>query len=328
MPKVRMGWRGRHVGIVFQFFQFLPTLTAAENVLLALQFGKGGGLPRRRWRARAFECLELAGIADFAEWLPGQLSGGQQQRIAIARARANDPPVLVADEPTGNLDSHSAQQVFDTLASLTEQGKTVVYVTHDPRLAARASAPLDVGSGFMIGASDHSAAAVNAMANRLDDMLARAGLSPSISTRDQQIARNQGQFQILYILLDAVAAIVALVGLLGLFNTLTTSVLERRREIGILRSMGATSWHVASVFWTEGMALAGISWVVGVVLGIPAAYDFVALLAAVLLPLPFVFSPAALAAMLLFTLVLASLASILPVLSATRVRVAETLRYE
>jgi ABC-type lipoprotein export system ATPase subunit len=121
-----------------------------ENVLLAFQLGKGGGLSRRRWRARALECLELAGIAgiaDFADRLPSQLSGGQQQRVAIARALANDPPVLVADEPTGNLDSHSAQQVFDTLASLTEQGKTVVYVTHDPRLAARASARIELLDG-------------------------------------------------------------------------------------------------------------------------------------------------------------------------------------
>ncbi|MGH2518023.1 MAG: ABC transporter ATP-binding protein [Ktedonobacterales bacterium] len=140
-------WRGRHVGIVFQFFQLLPTLTAAENVLLALQLGKGGGLPRRQWRARALHCLEVAGIAGFADRLPGELSGGQQQRVAIARALANDPPVLVADEPTGNLDSHSAHQVFDTLANLTERGKTVVYVTHDPQLAARASARVELLDG-------------------------------------------------------------------------------------------------------------------------------------------------------------------------------------
>jgi ABC-type lipoprotein export system ATPase subunit len=148
-------WRGRHVGIVFQFFQLLPTLTVAENVLLALQLGKGGGLPRRRWHDRALACLETAGIADYADRLPSELSGGQQQRVAIARALANDPPVLVADEPTGNLDSLSAHQVFDTLASLTEQGKTVIYVTHDPQLAARASARIELLDGHI---SDHQGA--------------------------------------------------------------------------------------------------------------------------------------------------------------------------
>ena len=112
-------WRGRHVGIVFQFFQLIPTLTALENVLLALELGSGGGLPRRRWRERAMTCLELAHIQDLAHRLPSELSGGEQQRVAIARALANDPPVIVADEPTGNLDSRTAHQVFATLANLT-----------------------------------------------------------------------------------------------------------------------------------------------------------------------------------------------------------------
>lgn len=188
--------------------------------------------------------------------------------------------------------------------------------------------PADVGAAVMVRAHDNSTAAVNTMANQLDDLLAREGLAPSIETRQQNISRNQSQFHILYVLLYAVAAIVALVGVLGLFNTLTTSVLERRREIGILRSMGATGWRVAGVFWTEGMTLAGISWLVGVALGIPAAYSFVYLLSAVLPPIPFAFNPLSLAVMLVFTLLIASLASILPSISAARVRVAETLRYE
>src|ERR1051326_6670751 len=118
-------WRGRQVGIVFQFFQLLPTLTALENVLLALELGGGGGLKRRRWRERAMICLELAHIGDLAHRLPSELSGGEQQRVAIARALANDPPVIVADEPTGNLDSKTAQAVFATLAGLRQQGKTI-----------------------------------------------------------------------------------------------------------------------------------------------------------------------------------------------------------
>ena len=143
-------WRGRHVGIIFQFFQLVPTLTAMENVLLALELGKGGGLPRRAWRERAQACLETVGLGAFSHRLPSELSGGQQQRVAIARALANDPPVLVADEPTGNLDSQTAHGVFDTLVSLTEVGKTVIYVTHDPNLAARAQARIDLLDGHIV----------------------------------------------------------------------------------------------------------------------------------------------------------------------------------
>lgn len=152
-------WRGRHVGIVFQFFQLIPTLTALENVTLALELGGGGGQPRRAWRARAQACLDIAGVGSLANRLPSALSGGQQQRVAIARALANDPPVIVADEPTGNLDSKSAHQVFDTLAQLTEQHKTVVYVTHDPALAARANARIDLLDGHIV-AQQHAAAII------------------------------------------------------------------------------------------------------------------------------------------------------------------------
>lgn len=143
-------WRGRNVGIVFQFFQLLPTLTALENVLLALELGGGGGLKRRHWRERAMTCLELARISDLAHRLPGALSGGEQQRVAIARALANDPPVIVADEPTGNLDSRTAQAVFATLTSLTQQGKTIIYVTHARDLAAQADARIELLDGRIV----------------------------------------------------------------------------------------------------------------------------------------------------------------------------------
>jgi ABC-type lipoprotein export system ATPase subunit len=143
-------WRGRHVGIVFQFFQLLPTLTALENVLLALELGGGGGLPRRHWRARALECLDLVGLEGYERRLPSELSGGQQQRVAIARALANDPPVLIADEPTGNLDSKTADTVFAVLASLIGQDKTIIYVTHDRKLAERATARIDLLDGCIV----------------------------------------------------------------------------------------------------------------------------------------------------------------------------------
>jgi putative ABC transport system ATP-binding protein len=157
-------WRGRHVGIVFQFFQLIPTLTALENVLLAQELGGGGGVPRRKWRGRALECLETVGLAEHTHRLPSELSGGQQQRVAIARALANDPPVLVADEPTGNLDSRTAHQVFDTLASLTARGKTVIYVTHDRELAARASARIELLDGRIVGQQGAPAAATREVA--------------------------------------------------------------------------------------------------------------------------------------------------------------------
>jgi putative ABC transport system ATP-binding protein len=148
-------WRGQHVGIVFQFFQLVPTLTAGENVLLALELGKGGGLPRAAWRERAHTCLEMVGLGAFARRLPSELSGGQQQRVAIARALANDPPVIVADEPTGNLDSKTAHDVFDLLASMPERGKTVLYVTHDRELAGCATARIELLDGRIV--AEHGA---------------------------------------------------------------------------------------------------------------------------------------------------------------------------
>ena len=142
-------WRGRNVGIVFQFFQLLPTLTAQENIELALELG--GTVPKREWKARIQATLTQVGLTDYGRRLPSQLSGGQQQRVAIARALANDPTVLVADEPTGNLDSKTAQQIFDLLQELTERGKSVIYVTHDRDLAARATERIDLLDGHIVG---------------------------------------------------------------------------------------------------------------------------------------------------------------------------------
>lgn len=122
-------WRGKNVGIVFQFFQLLPTLTIAENIVLPMDFCNT--FPARERRERALSLLEKVGIAEQADKLPADLSGGQQQRAAIARALANNPPILVADEPTGNLDSHTAEAVMQLFATLAAEGKTVVMVTHE-----------------------------------------------------------------------------------------------------------------------------------------------------------------------------------------------------
>jgi putative ABC transport system ATP-binding protein len=138
-------WRGEHVGIVFQFFQLLPTLTALENAMLPLDFARKGG--KRERRERAAHTLSLVGLGEKLDHLPSELSGGEQQRVAIARALAPDPPLLIGDEPTGNLDTHTARQMFDLLTRLNSEGKTVLYVTHDPELAARAPRRVTIRDG-------------------------------------------------------------------------------------------------------------------------------------------------------------------------------------
>ncbi len=122
-------WRGRNTGIVFQFFQLLPTLTVLENVMLPMDFCNL--YPGKERKERALALLEKMNIAEQAEKFPSKLSGGQQQRAAIARALANDPPIIVADEPTGNLDSQRAASIFQLFKGLAQSGKTVIVVTHE-----------------------------------------------------------------------------------------------------------------------------------------------------------------------------------------------------
>ena len=122
-------WRGKNIGVIFQFFQLLPTLTVVENVMLPMDFCNT--YPTQERRPRAMALLKKLDIAEQADKLPADLSGGQQQRAAIARALANDPQVLVADEPTGNLDSHTSDEVMRLFSQLAKEGKTVVMVTHE-----------------------------------------------------------------------------------------------------------------------------------------------------------------------------------------------------
>lgn len=130
-------WRGKNLGIVFQFFQLLPMLSVVENIMLPMDFCKT--FPKSVREKRALELLDLVELADHAYKLPSALSGGQQQRVAIARALANDPPVVIADEPTGNLDSRTAESVFELFNNLVADGKTIIVVTHDSSLAKRAT---------------------------------------------------------------------------------------------------------------------------------------------------------------------------------------------
>lgn len=141
-------WRGRAVGVIFQFFQLLPTLTVIENVMLPMDFGHMYA-PWERYK-RAIELLEQVGMAGHASKLPAAVSGGEQQRVAIARALANDPPLLVGDEPTGNLDSQTAETIIQLFESLIAQGKTILMVTHDKDLARRVQRTITLADGQII----------------------------------------------------------------------------------------------------------------------------------------------------------------------------------
>jgi putative ABC transport system ATP-binding protein len=138
-------WRGKNIGIVFQFFQLLPSLSLLQNILLPMDFI--ADKPKRERLERARYLLELVGLSDQARQLPSQVSGGQQQRAAIARALANDPQLIVADEPTGNLDAATADAVFELFSHLNQQGKTLVMVTHNEALAQSASRRIAIHSG-------------------------------------------------------------------------------------------------------------------------------------------------------------------------------------
>jgi len=140
-------WRGVHLGIIFQFFQMLPSLSLLQNIILPMEFA--GKYSRRERQERAMWLLELVGLADQAHKLPSMVSGGQQQRAAIARALANDPPILVGDEPTGNLDAKTANEVFGIFDKLVADGKTMLMVTHDRELAARMPRMVEVVNGVI-----------------------------------------------------------------------------------------------------------------------------------------------------------------------------------
>jgi len=143
----RTRWRGKNLGVVFQFFQLFPTLSIWENVKISMDLL--GEVPIRERRERAFELLRQVGLQDHARKVPAKISGGQQQRVAIARALANDPPLIIADEPTGNLDSHTTEEIMDLFASFVTRGKTVLMVTHDAGALKWATRKVEIVDGVL-----------------------------------------------------------------------------------------------------------------------------------------------------------------------------------
>jgi putative ABC transport system ATP-binding protein len=180
-------WRGRNIGVVFQFFQLLPTLTIVENVMLPMSFCNM--YARNERRQRALDLLARVEMADQADKLPTAISGGQQQRAAIARALAHVPPLIVADEPTGNLDSKTADSVFHLFEELVDKGKTILMVTHDEDLAERATRTVTIADGQILSDTSRAsskAAQENSVDKRItmphiDLDLNRNGLNPALN---------------------------------------------------------------------------------------------------------------------------------------------------
>ncbi|BCL78972.1 hypothetical protein ccbrp13_14370 [Ktedonobacteria bacterium brp13] len=194
--------------------------------------------------------------------------------------------------------------------------------------------PADLTPELLIQARDHSQGAVDALTRQVDQLVNAGNANGGhvngglVQTRQQEVQRRQRSWLIFYVLLYSVALIVGAVGILGLANALAASVLERRREIGLLRAMGASDWRVARVFWVEGLALGGIAWLLGALLGLPLAYGFIQVMSKLVFRVDFLIAPSALVVMLAAVLIISTLASIIPALRASRVRIADMLRYE
>jgi putative ABC transport system permease protein len=194
--------------------------------------------------------------------------------------------------------------------------------------------PADLTPELLIEARDHSQGAVDALTRQVDQLVSGGNVNGGhvnggqVETRQQEVQYRQQSWLIFYALLYSVALIVGAVGILGLANALAASVLERRREIGLLRAMGASSFRVARVFWVEGMALGGIAWLLGALLGLPLAYGFIQVMSKLVFRVDFLIAPSAFVVMLATVLIISTLASIIPALRASRVRIADMLRYE
>jgi soluble P-type ATPase len=297
-------WRGRNLGIIFQFFQLLPALSIIENVMLPMDFCNMY-TPRER-PERAMQLLAQVEMAEQAHKLPSAVSGGQQQRVAIARALANDPPVLIADEPTGNLDSKTTNAVFQLFENLVANGKTVVMylvtVLAFGTLSLLVSVPLgvlgawalanffaglfnfdittigvppmvlalQVAAGLLVPllaalapvlTEGHDGAFQLQIAKAIEERLKQQKLELAATQTLTQLHESSSVgINLIVVFLLIMAVLLAVVGGLGLMGTMSINVLERTREIGVMRAIGAIDGAVLRIVMVEGILIGVLSW--------------------------------------------------------------------
>jgi putative ABC transport system permease protein len=257
------------------------------------------------------------------------LTDSDRDAVVISEDEARRSGLKVGDTIDFHTDLYQAHwRVIGVARDLSNAAGGGVLLTTVAQANAFNHLPADYVQAMMIGSTSSRQSDVDALARHVDDTLGGTPAQATVVTAQAQIQTNQLVFLILDALFYAVVAIIALVGGIGLFNALAMGVLERRREIGILRSMGATGRKVAQVFWTEGVSLGIVAWVIACLIGVPIAYGFIQFVGTLLIQTPFALNPVSMLLMLVFIVAVASLATIGPVWSASRVKIAATLRYE
>ena len=338
----------------YSFSNFLVQETSIYNADVFIELASPTELQAmRQGLAGIAGIAELDGVAQeevHSQWGNGILTGVtpgspvyHQQMVSGRWFTTDDTNVVVLSDKAASRAGRGIGQTISFNDGLHSATWKIIGIASDNNNASSQFgvllAPLAQVNAFrhlpdgyvdeaLIISSTHQASRVTVLSRQIDNSLSSAGVQALVETKSELEAQNQNTFLVVEVLLYIVSVIIAVVGAIGLFNALAMSVLERRREIGILRSMGARNWQVAQVFWTEGLSLGAVSWLIAVVVGIPAAYGFVYLLGKVLATLPFALDPLSLVWMLVFILVLATVASIGPVVGAARLSIAETLKYE
>ena len=334
-------YRLQRVGTVFQTFNLVPTMTAEDNVALPLALA---GIPPTERRARARRLLQLVGLEQRAGFRPGRLSGGEQQRVAVARALAGRPGVLIADEPTGNLDSANGAQVLGLLRDLHRRGATVVLVTHDPEMAAGADRVLRMRDGRMVVNTTHGRRTSRApmaldTVTRLRSLdTLRLGLD-AVGRRPLRTALTAAGAALGIALTSLIlslggtnagrgvgflAAITLAVCGFAIVNTMFMSVVDRTREIGVLKALGARVRDVTLVFVAEAAVIGAASGLLGAA-GAGLLAGIGNRLAGERL---FVVTPQVAVAALLLAIALSLASGVLPAIRAARLDPMRALRYE